>query len=149
MKLKSLFFATSFAAAAALFTYCTKEPQVPVTTESTTTTEVTERGVCPISVTANNCTVNVCGAQNNANLCFAGFGVNLFGNDVKANGVTANYTLNTPTQLRFTVNPNFPSSLNPSVTVTSGATVKVFPLSVPTAMVVQTLTIKVGNLCEI
>ncbi len=149
MKLTSLLFAASFAATAAMFTYCTKEPQTPVAPESATATEVTERGICPISVRANNCTVDVCGSQNNGNLCFSNFAANLFGDDVIPNGVTRNYVLNTPTQMRFSVNPNAPSSLNPSVIVTSGNTVRVFPLPQPTVVGQQVVTIKVGNFCEI
>ena len=143
MKIKSLLLASSLIAVAALFAYCSKEQQPTLTNENTVKPEVVERGVCNVVVATNNCAVNICGAQNNANVCGAlAGGIPLVGNDFIPNGAFRNYVLNTPASFRATLN-GLPNGPNPSISVASGNIVKVYPLipnfatTIPASVVVN------------
>jgi hypothetical protein len=152
MKINSLLLATALLAFTAMFSSCSKEPQTPTATTPTTTdvnTEVADRGICNVTVRANNCSVNVCGAQNSPAACGAFGGFPLLGNDFIANGVTNAYVLNTPTAMIVTVNPAFPLTPLASITVTSGPVVKVYNFA-PTNAINQVpqIVVKIDNFCN-
>jgi hypothetical protein len=153
MRINSLLLATALLAFTAMFSSCSKEPQTPTATTPTSTdvdTEVADRGMCNVTVRANNCSVNVCGAQNAVAQCGVFGGMNLFGNDFIANGVTNAYLLNTPTAMIVTLNPAFPFVPFPSITVTSGPVVKVYNFVPPFTVTNQLppIVVKIDNFCN-
>ena len=148
MKIKSLFLASSLIAIAAAFSYCTKEQDTTLANETAAPTEVAERGICNVAVTAFNCTVDICGTQNTPNVCFPALGNNLIGNDMVAANATGNYVLTTPTMMRVFINPNFPVGANPFISVAAGGVIKVYPL-LPAggAAAVGPVIVKINNAC--
>jgi hypothetical protein len=144
MKLKSLLLGAAFAATATIFTYCTKDTTQPTVPEIGAVEEVTERGVCPITVQALNCTADLCGMQNNANACGLGF----VGTATVANGATSNFTLVTPTIFRASINHSFPVGANPSIRVSGAGVIKVYPLTPNLGgPAVSPTTVKINDFC--
>ena len=152
MKINSLLLATALLAFMAMCSSCSKEPQTPTATTPTTTdvnTEVADRGICNVTVRANNCSVNVCGAQNSPVACGAFGGLGLLGNDFIANGATNAYVLNTPTAMIITPNLAFPLTPLASITVTAGPVVKVYNFAPSgTVNVVPQIVVKIDNFCN-
>ncbi len=148
MKFKKVLLALPIAATALLFAYCAKEPQVTVANEQTG--EIVERGICQVTVAAINCTVDLCGVQNNAVLCGNVGGMPSFGAAQLGAGNAALFVMNTPAAFRATLAPGFPIGPNPSISVASGGVVKNYPIAVanPAATAVPAPTIvKINNFC--
>lgn len=152
MKINSLLLATALLAFTAMFSSCSKEPQTPTATTPTTTdvnAEVADRGICNVTIKANNCSVDVCGAQNSPAPCGVFGGLGLLGNDFIANGATNAYVLNTPTAMIVKPNLAFPITPLASITVTAGPVVKVYNFAPNgTVNVVPQIVVRIDNFCN-
>jgi hypothetical protein len=117
MKNKISIFSFALILVVAVFAACQKE--TPTTPTSTINTEVKERGVCTVTITAFDCSVFVCGTQNNNVPCTAFIPTN-FGNDYIKNGYSFTYTLATPTEINAAIDYSDTWGANPRIVVTSG-----------------------------
>jgi hypothetical protein len=130
MKIRSLFFSAGLLAIVVLLSNCKKEEQTEAPTKAQTNQAVSDRGICVVTIAPFNGSLDVCGVQNNTNQCSVFGGVNLFGNDFIANGASQTYTIQTPTVLRLTRNPNLPSAASMVVVVTTAAGIKKYNMPV-------------------
>ncbi len=128
MKFKKVLFALPITATALLFAFCAKEPQVSAAIDSSKV--AIERGVCAVTIEAINCTVDLCGVQNNAVLCGNVAGFASFGSAQLASGTTALFTMNTPAAFRASAARGFAVGANPSIRVSSGGVIKIYPIGV-------------------
>ncbi len=142
MKFKRFFLALPIAAIAVLFTFCAKEP-LP-TTEVAVPQTTEERGACTVKIQAVNCSIDLCGVQTNLNFCTD---PTQFGTAFLANGAAGVYNLITPATVTATINTGFPTSVFPSVIVTSKAGTTTYPLNPLTPGVPA--VINIGNTCNL
>lgn len=142
MKIRSLFFSAGLLAIVVLLSNCKKEEQTEAPTKVQTNQAVSDRGICEVTITPDNGSVNVCGVQTNANLCSVVSGVNLFGNDFILNGTSQTYTIQTPTILSISRNPfAFSSAANIEVKVetATGARKYTLPAFAPVNITIDDL----------
>lgn len=98
MKFKTLFLSASLMAAAAVFSFCSKETNATDPVPVANTEEANSRGICKAFVEVINSDATVCGSQTNAVNCSPG----IFGSDFIALNGTKSYILNTPATMIFT-----------------------------------------------
>lgn len=145
MKLKVLYFLLPMAAAASIFTFCTKESTV-VPGEQVTTPDqsVTDRAKCTVTVTVNSGSVSVCGTNTQLSACTTlANGEILRGTDVVVAPNAKTYTVLTddgPTVNGYLVLTNTCGICISSVTVTTASGSVTFPVS-------STRTIQIDPTC--
>ena len=69
MKIRSLFFSAGLLAIVVLLSNCKKEEQTETPVKAQTNQAVSDRGVCVVTIAPFSGSLDVCGVQNNANLC--------------------------------------------------------------------------------
>lgn len=129
MQFKAFYFLLPLATAAAIFTYCAKDPQIPETTQTeqtATNQSATDRAKCPVTVTANSGSVTVCGTGLSLVQCSTNFlGNPMFGVAVLNSPNAGNYGVLSPGSIKITGNNG---AQVPNVTVTTAGGMVTFSL---------------------
>lgn len=134
MKLKVLYFLLPMAAAASIFTFCTKESNIiPNEHVGAPDQGATDRAKCSVTVTVNSGSVTVCGTNTQLSACTTlANGEILRGTDVIVAPTSKTYSVLTddgPTVNGYLVVTNTCGICISSVTVTTASGTVTFPVS--------------------
>lgn len=130
---------------ATVFTFCTKEAPIPLTSDDKVA--ATERGICSVTVEAVNCGLEMCGTQTSTVLCGVNGSTAMNGTDFLKDGTSQTYVLATPTVIRASVDPGSwgPTSL---VRVTVNGVTRLFPITGSPTQDLGAVDIRVNDDCS-